>query len=241
MRLVAWNCAGGLHKKFEALLALEPDIAIVSECAEPEVLARKCRLPVFSASPVWAGRDLNRGLAVFFFNKANGRMHGRFRADLQTAIPVEVTAPQRFNLLAVLAHTFKRRKADPGPVNEALDFYRSFLTGEEAVVAGDFNHNVIWDKPGWASNHRDTVEALDSYGLVSAYHAATGDRQGKENAPTIYWRDRKKDGPTYHIDYIFIPRTWTEREFGLRVGLFEAWVGGGLSDHVPLVLDIPAE
>ena len=240
MRLVAWNCNGALHRKFEALLALEPDIAIVSECAEPEVLARKCRLPDFSAPPVWTGRDLNRGLAVFFFNEARGHIHGRFRDGLERVLPVEVAAPRRFNLLAVLANSFHLRKADPGPVNEAMAFYRRFLTDGDAVLTGDFNHNVVWDKPGWASNHRDTVDALDRYGLVSAYHAATGEAQGQEKAPTIYWRDRKEDGPVYHIDYIFIPRSWAGRGFGLRVEPFGTWVGAGLSDHVPLVLDSPA-
>ena len=239
MRLVAWNCNGALHRKFEALLALEPDIAVVSECADPEVLGRKCSLPVFSAPPVWTGGNRNRGLAVFFFNESRGCVHGRFRTDLQWVAPVEIHAPRRFNLLAVLAHTFGLRKAEAGPVNEALAFYRQFLTGEDAVLAGDFNHNVIWDKRGWASNHRDTVDALDGCGLVSAYHAATGQPQGEEGTATIYWRDRRKDGPTYHIDYIFIPRTWAARPFDLRVESFENWVGEGLSDHVPLVLDIP--
>lgn len=34
MRLVTWNCGMALHRKFEALLGLEPDIAVVCECAE---------------------------------------------------------------------------------------------------------------------------------------------------------------------------------------------------------------
>ena len=30
MRLVAWNCNMALHRKFDALLALRPDVAIIS-------------------------------------------------------------------------------------------------------------------------------------------------------------------------------------------------------------------
>ena len=126
MRIVAWNRAGGLHRKLGPLLKLKPDIAVVSECAEPEVLERKGGLPAFSAPPVWTGDDLNRGLAVFFFNGAAGRLHGRFDTGLRRAVPVEI---------------------------------------------------------------------LGGLGPVSAYRAKTGEAQGKERVPTLYWRDRGKGGP----------------------------------------------
>ena len=41
MRIVAWNCAKAFHNKIDRLLALQPDVAVVSECADPEVLARQ--------------------------------------------------------------------------------------------------------------------------------------------------------------------------------------------------------
>ena len=45
-------------------------------------------------------------------------------------------------------------------------------------------------------------------GLVSVYHELKGERHGEETIPTHYWRvfaprHRRKDGPTYHIDYVF--------------------------------------
>lgn len=237
MRIVAWNCAGALHRKFEPLLALEPDIAVVSECATPDVLAQKCNLPAFSAPPLWAGRNRNKGLAVFLFNGAAAHAHGRIDCGLEWLLPIEVTLPRRFNLLAVWAQNGLWRKAAPGPLRKALDSYRQFLTDEDAVIAGDLNNNAIWDKPGWAMNHLDAVNILNGFGLVSAYHAATGETEGAETAPTHYWRDRKKDGPTYHLDYIFVPRVWTEQGFGVRVEPFEPWTGTGLSDHVPVIFD----
>ena len=42
---------------------------------------------------------------------------------------------------------------------------------------------------------------------------------------TLYWRDRKKDGPTYHIDYIFLPTQWLGRVRDLSVGTYEDWCG----------------
>jgi exodeoxyribonuclease-3 len=53
--------------------------------------------------------------------------------------------------------------------------------------------------------------------------------------PTLYWRDRTKDGPTYHIDYVFLPSSRIERA-RVEIGSFEAWCG--LSDHVPVVVDL---
>ena len=56
--------------------------------------------------------------------------------------------------------------------------------------------------------------------------------------PTLYWRDRKKDGPTYHIDYVFVPTQWLGSVRELAVGSFEEWCGSGLSDHVPILVDV---
>jgi hypothetical protein len=46
------------------------------------------------------------------------------------------------------------------------------------------------------------------------------------------------NGPKYYIDYCFIPDEWTNSILNVAVGDFEDWVGRGLSDHVPLVVDI---
>jgi len=37
---------------------------------------------------------------------------------------------------------------------------------------------------------------------------------------------------------VFIPRPWIARVKELRLGTFEEWCGSGLSDHVPIVVDI---
>jgi hypothetical protein len=79
---------------------------------------------------------------------------------------------------------------------------------------------------------------LRRLGLTSACHAARGVAQGQEPEPTLYWRDRRRDGPIYHIDYCFIPKDWTARLAGVSVGGFDDWVGAGLSDHVPLTVEM---
>ena len=107
------------------------------------------------------------------------------------------------------------------------------------MVAGDFNSNAIWDKPGWRINHSTKVRILErGFGLVSAYHVVRGEAHGEEREATLYWRDRRKDGPSYHIDYVFLPALWIEKVRDLSIGSFETWCGSGLSDHVPVVVDI---
>jgi exodeoxyribonuclease-3 len=241
MRLVAWNCNMALHRKFEALRRLEPDIAVICECAEPVRLLARGELKGLSGDPVWIGRNPHKGLAIFAFNGYAVRLLEGFHATLRYIAPVRVTGPSECNLLAAWAQNASAgmtRKLQSGPLRRALTKYKSFLHGQPAIVAGDLNNNVIWHRPGWRMNHGTAVAILESYGLVSAYHALRGEAQGRESAPTLYWRDRSKDGPTYHIDYVFLPERWLRHVREFTIGSFEDWCGSGLSDHVPVVVDI---
>lgn len=243
MRLVAWNCNMALHRKLAALLALRPDIAVLSECASPQRLAERLGAGALACEPVWIGANRDKGLAVLAFNGYRARLaEEAYRRSLRFIAPIRIEGPLRFNLLAVWAQNFSdgiRRKRQPGPLRLALTRdYRAFLGDGPAIVAGDFNNNIFWDRPGYLINHAQAVRLLEGYGLVSAYHHARGEAQGAETEPTLYWRDRLKDGPTYHIDYIFLPRAWAADIREMSVGGFETWCGAGLSDHVPVVVDV---
>ena len=87
-----------------------------------------------------------------------------------------------------------------------------------------------WDKPGKASNHANAMAEIAAFGLASAYHAFYGLAQGSERHPTLYWRDRTRTGPTFHIDYVFVPSLWIGKVRELSIGGFETWCGSGLSD-----------
>ena len=241
MRIVAWNCNGGFHRKIDALMALRPDVAVISECAEPELLAARGPMPEMPCPPAWIGRNRNKGLGIFALGDSIIQTLPRVHAGLHWILPVEVHGPARFNLLGVWAQNASagiRKKANPGPLRESLAFYRGFLGAAPAVAAGDFNNHILWDKPDWRMNHADAVVAMEELGMVSGYHAHRGIAQGAEREPTHYWRDRTKEGPTYHIDYIFLPATWLPAMTGFEVGSFEDWCGNGLSDHVPLVAEV---
>jgi len=240
MRL-AWNCNMALHRKADALLALCPDIAVISECAEPERLRRMGCSTWIETEPVWIGRHATKGLAVFTFNGYRAHLSESYWPKLRYIAPVHISGPATFNLLAVWAQNASggvMRKHQLGPLRRAHSRYRSFLEDGPVVLAGDFNNNAIWDKPGWRINHMTMVEILKKRDLVSAYHEICREAHGEESVPTIYWRDRTRDGPTYHIDYIFLPSTWLSAVDAFDVGGFDDWCGNGLSDHVPLVVDI---
>ena len=127
-------------------------------------------------------------------------------------------------------------KTDEGHILKALRHYRDFLTSAPSVIAGDFNNHPLWDKPGKVNNHANIVNAMTELGLVSAYHAFHKIESGKEAEATLYWRDRKKDGPKYHIDYCFIPESWIGRLRQASIGSFDQWIK--LSDHMPLIVDL---
>ena len=237
MRLVAWNCCMALHRKVDALMALRPDVAVISECAEPDRVRDKA--PAFTPqSSVWVGTHVHKGLGVFTFNGYQVALAGNYEPSIRHIAPLRVDGRARFNLLAVWVQLDGHRKHEAGPMIDALDAYGDFIGEGPTMVAGDLNNHVLWDKPVYAANHANAVARLDGLDMVSAYHAERGVVQGAESEPTHYWRDRAKDGPTYHIDYVFLPRPWADRMTEMWVGGFEAWCGSGLSDHVPLVVDV---
>lgn len=108
------------------------------------------------------------------------------------------------------------------------------------VPVVDFNNSVHWDIGRRAQNMANVIAAMDDRRLVSAYHAFTSESHGAESQPTIYWRDRKLDGPRFHIDFCFIPSEWVPSLEAVEVGGFAEYVGQGLSDHVPLVVNLAA-
>ena len=243
MRLVAWNCRSGFHRKIEALCQLAPDVAIIAECCSLRLLAR--RAPELTAtSALWIGDNPNKGLGVFSFGSSRLVRDEAYDPSIRYALPVRVenSSSQQgaFHLLAVWAHygLSGMRVSTVGPTLQALAAYQQFLLAKPSIVAGDFNNHVRWDRPGKAWNHANSVETFERLGFISAYHVFEGLRQGDERHPTFYWRSRSATGPTYHIDYAFMPRTTIRYLRSLVVGSREDWIATGLSDHAPLIVDL---
>jgi exodeoxyribonuclease-3 len=239
MKIVIWNCNMALHRKYEHLLSLQPDIAVIPECANAELLTEKA--PKFNpSSSVWIGDSRHKGLGVFTFGAFRATMASVYQPNFPYIAPVGIDGPIKFNLLAVWACHNKKDsyEASLGPLRRAISAYRPFLEERPAVVAGDFNDNVLWDKPTKINKHSANVGELAALGLKSAYHYSRAVDQGSEVEPTIYWRDRKIDGPRYHIDYCFVSDRWTKSISTVTVGSFNDWIEAGLSDHVPLIVEL---
>ena len=120
-------------------------------------------------------------------------------------------------------------------VATTIDMYPEIFDQGPVVMLGDFNSNMIWDKkkPNYL-NHSSVVERLADRGIVSAYHHARGEPQGKESEATFYLHhDVSKP---FHIDYCFLPKAWAERISLVEVGTFQKW--DGHSDHRPLLVEI---
>lgn len=229
------------HRKVDAVLEQDPDIAVICECAEPALLRDKSQSNWMPSDAVWVGDNRHKGLGVFGFNGFKTRLFEPHYPKLRHIAPVHVSGPVNFNLLAAWAQNASGdviRKRQTGPLLRSLNRYRTFLKEGPVVLAGDLNSNTIWDKPGWSNNHMTLVSKLTRRGLISAYHHNRVENHGEEKTPTHYWRDRCKDGPTYHLDYAFVPQDWMASVRRLQVGSFEDWVGSGLSDHVPIIVDV---
>src|SRR5205085_12581065 len=101
-------------------------------------------------------------------------------------IPVQVTGPVSFLLLAVWAKTdldYRYVRA----VIRGVECYSDLIAAQPTVIVGDFNSNKIWDyKRASHLSHSALVRKLASLGLVSAYHRFFGEEQGAESRPTIH-------------------------------------------------------
>ena len=238
LRIVIWNCNMALHKKVVPLMALQPDIAIIPECAEPKVVKKKANEFEFS-NAVWIGKSTNKGLGVFTFGSFTAIKSPIFIPDFELFLPVKISGQQTFNLLAVW--DFHYRSKLPAHQNgagtrAALRHYQEFISEEPSVVAGDFNNNVFWDKvhPGYAGNFSLVKDDLKSLGLESAYHQLGNHRYGEEPEPTLYWRMSRTQ--VYHIDYCFVSHDRSKQLTKVTVGEPEPWLH--FSDHVPLVVEV---
>jgi exodeoxyribonuclease-3 len=231
MRILVWNINMAAHKKIALLRQLKPDIAIVPECAAPEVVVSKC--PDFTFTDVqWYERSRHKGLGVFSFGNLRLTRSPAFDPRFAVFLPIRVTGSQRFNLLATWVCNF--RAGSGVTMLDALRFYWRFLRSADSVVAGDFNNSVFWDRPGKPTNFSAIAESLADLGLASAYHAVTRESFAKERYPTLWFLKRPHQG--YHIDYCFVPRSWLSRPTSVWIGEAAQWLT--YSDHAPLVVAI---
>ena len=225
-RIVAWNCNEALDRKTGALLALEPDIAVISECASHvERVGPLERL-------AWVGSYGRRGLAVFARPELGGRVGAIF--DIQWFIPVTFDGID-LRLLGVWAMNQRGTLGGDkyGRTHKVLEAQHGFLETADLVI-GDFNDNVRWDtrtRPSFT----DTTRILDGLGYENLYYRAHPEViAGQEPIGTLYFH-RHADEP-YLIDHAFLRRSRLPDLQAFEIGEAAAWLEH--SDHMPLLVDI---
>jgi exodeoxyribonuclease III len=226
MRIVTWNCCRGPYSvKVPLLESMAFDIAVVQECARPDVESDTC---------LWFGDNARQGIAVRASNGYRVRALPRAADVPKFAFPVQVIGPESFTLLAVWSkggQKFRYVRA----VVKAVQVYRALFEASPTVLIGDLNSNAIWDTDHPAGlNHAALVSLLSELGLVSSYHYFFGEAQGSETRPTLCLL-RNKDRP-YHIDYCFVPVSWAPRIKHVEIGSYDDWKKH--SDHRPLLVEV---
>ncbi len=234
MKIVTWNCNGAFRKKFETITDLNADIYIIQECENPSETEHKEYLK-WVENFLWLGDTKNKGLAIFANSKIkleklnwsnNFKNH-----SVKHFLPCRVN--DDFNLLAVWTH--KNNSPNFGYIGQFWKYIQINKDKlKETLIAGDFNSNAIWDEWDRWWNHSDVVKELMELDIESIYHKLTGEKQGKELKPTLYFQ-RKQSRP-YHIDYIFGDNKFTNRKIKLEIGQAEKWLQ--LSDHMPIYFEI---
>ncbi|SIS64018.1 Exonuclease III [Thalassolituus maritimus] len=245
MKIVTWNCNGGLRNKLHAIDSLEADLVVVQECEDPAQSTKAYR--EWAGDYIWYGKNKNKGIGIFPRNGNCVRKvtwSGEFTIeglgshdrpifwrteDLELFLPFRLN--NRFTLLACWTKGGSKAFGYIGQLWKYLQIHKCDLSEPNTIVLGDLNSNSIWDKDDRWWNHSNVVEELRDLGLQSVYHNRRNESQGTETQPTFYLqRNRAK---AYHIDYAFVSENLLSGCV-LTIGDPDIWLS--ISDHMPLVL-----
>ena len=227
MRIVSWNCNGGLRTKLPLLTALAPDILLVQECSAQHVSESGADWSH------WVGKDPHRGIGALIFGNHAIEASPPFPSDLPWFQPLRLPG-YNLNILNAWACAATPSLRYVRLMHKALDwFLKSHNVDGPALIGGDFNSNRQFDAKHGALDHTALVDRLAALDLVSVYHYTTGESHGEESNPTFYLY-RHLERP-YHLDYFFLKRSFLENS-SLSVGDPAVWLSA--SDHMPLILDV---
>ena len=227
MRIITWNCCGRFRPKAHHMADLLPDVLAVQE-----VESFKAPSEFSGPPPRYAHREVARHIpksigmfsytdcpisfvkilpGVRFYNAQVGGME--IRAMSAWTSPTSVPGRQNYRQL-----------------HDALDAHANWVRDHPAMILGDFNMNASYKGDGM----RTLLERLIPLGFVSAYHQYFNEEFGHETRPTHYHLGHQQK--TFHLDYCFLSRELVERLRHVTVGTYEDWKG--ISDHVPLIVDL---
>lgn len=231
MKIVTWNCNGALRKKFEHLLEFDADIYVIQECENPKE-TENIAYQKWANNYLWIGDTKNKGVGVFASNNIELKKlewGEKYRGhNVKYFLPCLIN--QDFNLLAVWTH--RNNSPNFGYIGQLWKYIQVNKNKfNKIIIAGDFNSNTIWDEWDRWWNHSDVVNELKEMHIQSLYHQFTGQKQGEELTPTLYFQ--KKMEKPFHIDYIFASQELSKKIKYLKIGTPHKWLH--LSDHMPII------
>ncbi|MGA8676641.1 MAG: endonuclease/exonuclease/phosphatase family protein [Candidatus Acidiferrales bacterium] len=230
MKFATWNCSGALHKKHQKLLTLDAELMVIQECSKPDI-------EQLSRSGAWScwwvgGNPIKKGLGVLV--KAPWVVRKAEDLTPKWAGNLVIDGPASIELFPVWACKDDSSTEEYiEQVHLLLDIIEKTPISPFAIVAGDFNSNLIWDRD-YKKNHSAAVERFRKLGMKSAYHEYFGISQGAERHAT-HWHLKKKK-PGYHVDYAFLTRPLLSKLRRVVVGRCDGWLS--LSDHAPVLVEL---
>ncbi|MBK6365245.1 MAG: endonuclease/exonuclease/phosphatase family protein [Saprospiraceae bacterium] len=235
MKIITWNCQGAFRNKADAIFVHKPDILVIQECEYVDKLVFNQQFPQ-PDDVLWFGDNVHKGLCVFSYNGYSLSLSEHYNNELKFIAPVLAKGVHHECMLFAI---WANNPGDPEgryveQIWKAIEYYDDHLNHPSCILTGDFNSNTIWDRPRRVGNHSAVVSKLAEKMIVSTYHSFFEQEHGKEKHPTFYlYRNREKP---YHLDYCFLSLHLNEKVKNVEVGSFEQWKG--LSDHVPVIVDI---
>ena len=220
--LVTWNCrSGSLTQRLAELEPHSPDLVFLQECRPAETLPLSGQ---FISHRVNAAKGIALGSPhdIYKVSELEPRAAGG-----RAVVAASVTGPTSFNAFGLWSQP--PRYVDD--VMRTLDAFGDILRSGPAVLMGDFNSGISLSavRPP-VEAHTRMLAALADFGLVSAYHAFHGVEHGHEVHPT--YRHRFNSSELWHIDFCFVPATWSASIKGVELLDDEQWRTA--SDHHPL-------
>jgi hypothetical protein len=236
MRLVAWNCNERFNRNYLHLRDLDFDVAVVTECGpfEREPNETRAVSSVLQLAVDQPGHTKHIGVLA----QDPWRVEALPLVVSQPwVLPVKITGPVDFTVLAVWAlgaNWVAGRLSYAAQTARVVAEVLPSIVGP-VVLAGDLNAPIS-SASADARRHANTVRELAALGLVSAFTTTRGE-VNPLTEPTLY-HQRKLEQP-FHIDHVFISKKWTS-SIEVTVGTFDDWVATKRSDHVPIIIDMPA-
>ncbi|WP_348944534.1 endonuclease/exonuclease/phosphatase family protein [Chitinibacter sp. FCG-7] len=251
MKIISWNCNGGLRNKTYFLDQFDADILVVQECENPVYSTHAFR--DWAGQYLWHGDNKNKGVGIFArkghhiaaLDWSSAEYEIRSPSPVQKSLKwqanqLELFLPCLINQELTLIGAWTKQANSPnfcyiGQLWLYLQMQRDKIAAraDSLILCGDLNSNPIWDEADRFWNHSDVVAELQALGLQSAYHCLKAEVAGQETDPTFYLH--RKESKAYHIDYFFVPERMLPTSKLMLSSVTESL---HVSDHRALILDI---